>query len=187
MPERGDPVAFDSGPGNALIDQWVAAEGGVPYDADGMIASEGGVAAAVVARYLESPFFRRAVPKSLDRNDFSLEPAAGLELADGARTLAAVSAGAILNAAQHMPEPPRLWIVCGGGRRNPHIVADLRTGVAGAGDVMLAEDAGLDGDAMEAEAWAYLAVRALKGLPLTFPTTTGCREAVTGGVLALPG
>ena len=185
--ETGDPVAFDSGPGNALIDQWVAAEGGVPYDADGMIASEGGVAAAVVARYLESPFFRRAVPKSLDRNDFSLEPAAGLELADGARTLAAVSAGAILNAAQHMPEPPRLWIVCGGGRRNPHIVADLRTGVAGAGDVMLAEDAGLDGDAMEAEAWAYLAVRALKGLPLTFPTTTGCREAVTGGVLALPG
>lgn len=183
--ESGDPVAFDSGPGNALIDQWVAGEGGVPFDADGMIASEGGVVRAVVERYLESPFFARAAPKSLDRGDFTLDPAAGLELADGARTLAAVSAEAILAAAEHMPEPPKLWIVCGGGRKNPHTVADLRAG-AGEAEVILAEDAGFDGDAMEAEAWAYLAVRALKGLPLTFPTTTGCREPVTGGVIARP-
>ena len=183
--ETGDPVAFDSGPGNALIDRWVSREGGVPYDADGTIASEGGVVRAVVGRYLESPFFARAAPKSLDRGDFTLDLAAGLELADGARTLAAVSAEAILKAAVHMPARPKLWIVCGGGRKNPHIVADLRAGVHAA-EVILAEDAGLDGDAMEAEAWAYLAVRSLKGLPLTFPTTTGCREAVTGGVLALP-
>jgi anhydro-N-acetylmuramic acid kinase len=180
---KGDPVAFDSGPGNALIDQWVAREGGVPFDADGMIASEGGVVAAVVERYLENPFFEQAVPKSLDRSDFSLDLAAGLELADGARTLAAVSAGAILQAARHMPVSPKLWIVCGGGRRNPHIVADLR---AGGAEVLLAEDAGLDGDAMEAEAWAYLAVRSRRGLPLTFPTTTGCRQAVSGGVLSVP-
>jgi len=185
VPASGDPVAFDSGPGNALIDQWVSGEGGVPFDADGMIASEGGVVHAVVERYLENPFFARSAPKSLDRNDFSLDLAAGLELADGARTLAAVSAEAILKAARHMPAVPKLWIVCGGGRKNPHILADLRAGAGEAG-VIVAEDAGLDGDAMEAEAWAYLAVRSLKGRPLTFPTTTGCREAVSGGVLALP-
>lgn len=187
VPEAGDPIAFDSGPGNALIDQWVSLEGGVPYDADGAIASEGGVVQAVVERYLDAPFFEKSGPKSLDRNDFTLETAGAMELADGARTLAAVSAAAVLKAAEHMPEPPKLWIVCGGGRKNPHIVGDLRDGAAKAGaEVILAEDAGFNGDSMEAEAWAYLAVRSKKGLPLTFPTTTGCREAVTGGVLALP-
>ncbi len=185
VPEKGDPVAFDTGPGNALIDQWVQREGGVPFDAGGAIASEGGVARRVVVRYLERPFFAQPGPKSLDRNDFTLDEAEGLALADGARTLAAVTAEAILKSAEHLPAPPKLWIVCGGGRKNPHIVGDLRAGAALAGaKVMLAEDAGLDGDATEAEAWAYLAVRALKGLPLTFPATTGCREAVSGGVIA---
>lgn len=185
VPVDGDPVAFDSGPGNTLIDQWVSRQGGVPFDAGGAIASEGGVAEAVLSAYLDNPFFQKSGPKSLDRNDFTLEPARGLELADGARTLAAVSAEAILRAAEHMPEPPRLWIVCGGGRKNPHIVGDLRAGAERAGaEVIAAEDAGFDGDAMEAEAWAYLAVRSRRGLPLTFPTTTGCRQAVTGGVLA---
>lgn len=181
----GDPVAFDTGPGNTLIDQWVSSRGGVPYDADGAIASEGVVVAAVVDAYLANPFFAKSGPKSLDRNDFTLQPASGLDLADGARTLAAVSAEAVLKSVEHMPDSPRLWIVCGGGRKNPHIVADLRKGAARrAADVLVAEDVGLDGDAIEAEAWAFLAVRSKKGLPLTFPTTTGCMQAVTGGVLA---
>jgi anhydro-N-acetylmuramic acid kinase len=187
VPAQGDPVAFDSGPGNTLIDQWVAREGGVPFDADGAIASEGGVIDAVVDAYLGSPFFLRGGPKSLDRNDFTLDLAQGLELADGARTLAAVSARAILKSAEHVTEHPKLWILCGGGRKNPHIVADLRDGAQQKGsEVVLAEDVGLNGDSMEAEAWAYLAVRSLRGLPLTFPSTTGCREAVTGGVIARP-
>lgn len=186
VPASGDPVAFDSGPGNALIDQWVQREGGVPFDQDGRVASEGGVVAAVVERYLANAFFDRPGPKSLDRNDFTLEPAAGLELADGARTLARVSAEAIALAAEHMPEMPKLWILCGGGRRNPHIVADLRAIVGEGARVLMAEDAALDGDAMEAEAWAYLAVRSRLGLPLTWPTTTGCDTPVSGGVLVLP-
>lgn len=187
VPEEGDPVAFDSGPGNALIDQWVTREGGLPFDENGMIASEGSVIQAVVETYLANPFFSHAAPKSLDRNDFTLEQIAGLELADGARTLAAVSAQAILLAARQMPVAPKLWIVCGGGRKNPHIFGDLRRGGEAEGAaVILAEDAGLDGDSMEAEAWAYLAVRARDKLPLTFPTTTGCRVPVTGGVLSLP-
>ena len=187
VPEKGDPVAFDSGPGNALIDQWVAREGGLPFDENGMIASEGAVIQVVVETYLANPFFSRAAPKSLDRNDFTLDLVAGLELADGARTLAALSAEAILRAAEHMPSVPNLWIVCGGGRKNPHIVGDLRRGAERRGGlVILAEDAGLDGDSMEAEAWAYLAVRSKRGMPLTFPKTTGCRMPVTGGVLNLP-
>ena len=180
--ESGDPIAFDTGPGNALIDQWVSREGGVPFDADGAIASEGGVvgpSSSAISTIRSSP---GAGPKSLDRGDFTLAEAEGLELADGARTLAAVSAEAILKSVEHLPVTPKLWIVAGGGRKNPHIFRDLKEGAAKAGaEVILAEDAGLRGDFIEAEAWAYLAVRSLKGLPLTFPTTTGCRRAVSGG------
>jgi len=184
VPREGDPIAFDTGPGNTLIDQWVSREGGVPFDAGGAIASEGGVNRTIVERYLDNKFFEKSGPKSLDRNDFTLDLARGLELADGARTLAAVSAGAILKSGDHLPEKPELWIVCGGGRKNPHIVGDLRAGVEKKNaKVIVAEDAALNGDTTEAEAWAYLAVRSVKNLPLTFPTTTGCSAPVTGGVL----
>ena len=187
VPRDGDPVAFDTGPGNTLIDQWVSREGGVPFDSGGAIAAEGGVFSSVVERYLDNPFFEKPGPKSLDRNDFTLALVEGLELADGARTLAAVSAEAILKSVDHLPEQPKLWIVCGGGRKNPHIVGDLSAGAEKAGaKVIVAEDAKLNGDATEAEAWAYLAVRSMRGLPLTFPTTTGRRVAVTGGVLKKP-
>lgn len=185
VPATGDPVAFDSGPGNALIDQWVAREAGVPFDADGAIASEGRLSRAVIDRYIDAPFFTKSGPKSLDRNDFTLNHVEGMDLADGARTLAAISAEAILKSAEHMPGPPKLWIICGGGRKNPHIFNYLRNAArARNSDVVLAEDVGLNGDSMEAEAWAHLAVRSVKRLPLTFPTTTGCREPVTGGARA---
>lgn len=185
VPEKGDPIAFDTGPGNALIDQWMAREGGLPFDADGRVASEGGVVGRIVEAYLDNPFFTRAGPKSLDRGDFRLAGVEGLELSDGARTLARVSAEAIARAAEHLPATPALWVLCGGGRKNPHIVADMRD-ILGQGAVALAEDLGFDGDAMEAEAWAYLAVRSARGLELTWPTTTGCRQPVTGGVLVRP-
>jgi anhydro-N-acetylmuramic acid kinase len=187
VPRAGDPIAFDTGPGNALIDQWVAREAGVPFDAGGAIASEGSVVGAIVGQYLDHPFFAKGGPKSLDRNDFDLALVEGLELADGARTLAAVSAEAILKSVDHLPEQPKLWIVCGGGRKNARMVDDLSAGAEKVGArVIVAEDAKLDGDATEAEAWAYLAVRSLRGLPLTFPTTTGCEQAVTGGIHSKP-
>lgn len=181
----GRVVAFDSGPGNTLIDRWVEAHAGIPFDQGGAIASEGQVDMALAARYLGHPFFTAATRRSLDRNDFS--PPAGHEanLADGARTLAYVTAAAILRSARHLPERPALYLVSGGGRLNRTIMADL-AGLArteGA-EVAAAEAFGLDGDSMEAEAWAYLAVRSLAGLPLTFPGTTGVAEPVTGGVLA---
>ncbi len=184
---NGDPIAFDTGPGNTLIDQWVSDKAGIAYDAGGSIASEGQVITQAVTRYLAKPFFELTPPKSLDRNDFTLADLGNAELADGARTLARVTAHAILKASAYAPEQPSLWIICGGGRKNATIMADLAQGAHQAGaKVVVAEDLGFNGDSMEAEAWAYLAVRSLDAKPLTWPTTTGCNAPVTGGVLARP-
>lgn len=181
----GTITGFDSGPGNTLIDQWVEAHAGIPYDDGGRIASEGSVIVALAERYLDNPFFTGKTRRSLDRNDFRPPEGYEAELSDGARTLAYVSAAAILKSAGHLPTPPKTYVICGGGRLNRTIMADLvrLAGEQGA-RVMTAEQAGFDGDAMEAEAWAYLAVRSARGLALTFPGTTGVREPVSGGVLA---
>lgn len=178
-------IAFDTGPGNALIDQWVQSEAGIPYDQGGMIAAEGNVSDALVTQYLDSQYFDKPLPKSLDRNDF-LPPKSGeINLEDGARSLAYISAAAIIKSIDHLPDPPKLWIICGGGRHNPHIMSDLQKLASETrSEVISAEVAGFDGDAMEAEAWGYLAVRSLEQLPLTFPKTTGCKHSVTGGVFA---
>jgi 1,6-anhydro-N-acetylmuramate kinase/RimJ/RimL family protein N-acetyltransferase len=176
---------FDSGPGNTLIDQWVEAHAGIPYDDGGRIASEGTVIMALAERYLDNPFFTATNRRSLDRNDFRPPDAHEAELSDGARTLAFVSAAAILKSAGHLPTPPKTYVICGGGRLNRTIMADLVSLAGGRGArVLTAEQAGFDGDAMEAEAWAYLAVRSARGLALTFPGTTGVWEPVSGGVLA---
>lgn len=176
-------IAFDTGPGNALIDQWVQSEAGIPYDQGGMIAAEGKVRMPLAKRYLRNDFFKRPLPKSLDRNDFILLAGGDLSLEDGARTLAHVSAASIIKSVSHLPEIPKNWVICGGGRRNPYIMRDLSVlARAMNSSIMPSEKAGFNGDAMEAEAWGYLAVRSLKGLPLTYPKTTGCEKPVTGGV-----
>lgn len=182
---EGAIIAYDSGPGNTLIDQWVETHAGIPFDQGGMIASEGRIVTDLAERYLGSPFFTATKRRSLDRNDFLPPSGADAELADGARTLAYVAAASIIKSAGHLPERPALFVICGGGRLNRILMRDLAELAAGQGaEVIAAEAAGFDGDAMEAEAWAYLAVRSLEGLPLTFPATTGVREPVSGGVLA---
>jgi anhydro-N-acetylmuramic acid kinase len=181
----GEILAFDSGPGNTLIDQWVEAHAGIPFDQGGMIASEGQVLDDLAASYLCQPFFTDPVRRSLDRNDFRPPTGGQASLEDGARTLAHVAAAAILRSARHFPKPARTYVICGGGRLNKMIMQDLDSLAAkDCSQVLTAEALALDGDTMEAEAWAYLAVRALKGLPLTFPGTTGVSRPVTGGVLA---
>jgi anhydro-N-acetylmuramic acid kinase len=184
--ENDELIAFDTGPGNTLIDQWVSQGGGPAFDEDGSIAARGRVVDAIVEQYLAAPFFQQPIPKSLDRSDFSPLPGDAASLGDGARTLAFVSAAAIMKSCDHLPKPPKLWIVCGGGRKNPHIMADMKTlaDEKNYGEVVLAEEAGLNGGAIEAEAWAYLAVRSVRKLPLTFPETTGCKKPVSGGILA---
>ncbi len=177
----GSLLAFDTGPGNALLDDWMLQHTGVARDEGGQLAATGTIHELSLAAYLAWPFFAVPPPKSLDRNAFPTDIVAGLSPADGAATLTAFTAESIALARAHFPEPPELWIVCGGGRRNGTLMAWIaqRTGAA----VVPAEALGFDGDNMEAEAWAYLAVRSLERLPLTFPGTTGVAAALTGGVL----
>lgn len=176
------PVAFDCGPGNVLVDMWVRREAAIPYDAGGRIASEGRVASNWVEAQFEHPFFEEDGPRSLDRLDFELPAAGAFDLADGARTLARFTAEAA--ARSLAPFAPDLTIVCGGGRLNDVMMTDLAALVSGR--VATAEAVGLNGGTMEAEAFAYLAVRSLHGEPLTYPTTTGCRAPCTGGRIAGP-
>lgn len=175
-------IAFDTGPGNGLIDDWMLRHTGWAEDTDGKRALSGKVDAAVLRRLLMHPYFAAVPPKSLDRNAFSLAALDGLSVADGAATLVAFTARAVQRAVAHLPEAPKTWVVCGGGRRNPAIMAALAAELDAA--VVPAEMLGLDGSSMEAEAWAFLAVRSLRGLPLTFPMTTGVPTPTTGGVLA---
>jgi anhydro-N-acetylmuramic acid kinase len=179
----GSLIAFDTGPGNALLNDWAMRHTGVPQDTDGALALKGKVSEEVLEAALALPFFGQPPPKSLDRNAFEGLSLAGLSPEDGAATLVEFTKFGIMLANDWYPSPPKRWIVCGGGRHNPAIMAAL----PGRPEVFqTAEQAGFDGDAMEAEAWAYLAVRSLRGLPLTFPGTTGAPRALTGGVLVRP-
>jgi anhydro-N-acetylmuramic acid kinase len=177
---NGDAVlAFDTGPGNAPIDDWMQRHTGKPVDADGAMARSGKINEAALARMLDNGFFARLPPKSLDRMDFGMEAVESLSPADGAATLAAFTAVSIAKAREHFREPAAIWVVTGGGRHNGFLMDQLKARVNA--PVLKAEDAGWDGDAMEAEGFAYLAVRSKKGLPLSLPTTTGVAQPMTGG------
>lgn len=179
----GELIAFDTGPGNALLDDWALRHTGTSSDTDGRLASRGRINEGVVAQFLGDSYFEEAPPKSLDRNAFAGVDLTGLSAKDGAATLVAVTARTIALAADWFPEPPARWIICGGGRKNPAIMAALRNAAL---SVCAADELGFDGDAMEAEAWAYLAVRCLLKLPISFPGTTHAPKPLTGGRLVTP-
>jgi anhydro-N-acetylmuramic acid kinase len=182
----GALVAFDTGPGNALIDDFLNARLGRDFDADGALAAAGRIDAAVLAGLADHPYLARVPPKSLDRQDFHayLEAVAHLSTEDGAATLAALTVACVAEAARHFPEPATRWLVCGGGRRNLTMMAMLaaRSNVP----VDPVEAVGLDGDMLEAQAFAFLAVRVLRGLPTSAPGTTGARLPVSGGRISRP-
>ncbi len=180
----GALVAFDTGPANAPLNDWVERHTGAGMDRDGALASAGRVDEARLERLLQHPYLAAAPPKSLDRFSFTAAMADGLGLEDGAATLAAFTAGAVGRGLDLLPERPLRLAVCGGGRRNPAIMEALRlrAGV----EVLSAEDLGWRGDAIEAECFAYLAVRRLCGLPISFPGTTGVPAPMVGGVLSSP-
>jgi anhydro-N-acetylmuramic acid kinase len=182
----GEIFAFDCGPGNALIDDFVHARTGAPYDASGTLSLSGIADAAVLTRLLDNPYFDLPPPKSLDRNAFDASVVAGLSAPDGAATLAAFTVQAAARSVLEIGEPKRL-LVCGGGRLNRALMAGLSAALKGV-EVGLVENVGWRGDALEAEAFGYLAVRSLKGLPLSLPTTTGVPQPMPGGVFtAAPG
>ncbi|MBX9926904.1 MAG: anhydro-N-acetylmuramic acid kinase [Hyphomicrobiaceae bacterium] len=177
----GTLLAFDTGPGNALIDDWMLKHTGQTMDEGGQMAARGRVNEDVVRFYLAHSYFTALPPKSLDRSAFIPDTVEWMSVEDGAATLTALTAGAIARSREHMKEEPAMWIVAGGGRRNAILMRMIAGHVEGA--VVPAEAAGLAGDSLEAEAWAFLAVRSLDRLPITFPGTTGIGAPATGGVL----
>jgi len=180
----GDLIAFDTGPGNAAIDDWMMKHTGEPMDRDGAFANKGAVDQDRVVEMLSHPYFMVPPPKSLVRLDFGHSFAEGLSAEDGAATLTALTALAIVRGTEHFPTKERGWIVTGGGRNNAALMQALR-GLLRA-PVLLAEKAGWRGDFIEAEAFAYLAMRSVKGLPLSYQSTTGVPSPTTGGVLHNP-
>jgi anhydro-N-acetylmuramic acid kinase len=184
---KADLIAFDTGPGNALIDDFVRMRTGQPRDDDGRTAAAGTVDEDAVARVLKHPFFAKAPPKSLDRNAFrhwAMEEGRLNEKSteDALATLTAITAAAVAHATKVLPRMPACWLVAGGGTRNPTLMRMLAQRLAPV-SIETAGAVGWSADALEAQAFAYLAVRTLKGLPLTFPTTTGVPRPLTGGVL----
>jgi anhydro-N-acetylmuramic acid kinase len=177
-------LAFDTGPGNALLDDWVREQAGKPFDEGGAIAARGKPDEGLLAWLLVHPYFQKEPPKSLDRNWFSHRMVAHLSLEDGAATLAAFTVSAISRAVEFADEAPKRWIVAGGGAGNAELLRLLREKLKA--EIITADHVGWSSSHLEAQAFAYLATRSLKGLPITFPTTTGVCEAMTGGVVARP-
>lgn len=180
----GELIACDTGPGNGPIDDWVARTVGRAYDADGVLAAAGQADDARVQAALAAEFFDKPPPKSLDRLDFTDALADGLSAEDGAATLAEFTVRSILESVRVLPSAPKRWLVTGGGRHNPHLMSRLNA-LAGA-PVEPIEAVGADGDVLEAEAFAYMAVRSLDGRPISFPGTTGAPAPMTGGRLVKP-
>lgn len=174
-------VAFDTGPANALIDDWVHQQSGADFDAGGALAATGRVDRDVLSAMLDHPFFDAPPPKSLDRGDFTTRPARGLSAADGAATLTAFTAHGVARGLALLPERPARLMVAGGGRHNATLMAMLADacGIA----VAPIEHLAANGDATEAEGFAYMAVRTLRGLPISFPGTTGAPRPLAGGVV----
>ncbi len=183
VPEGGKEsglVAFDCGPGNGLIDEWMTLKTGEAMDKNGEAARRGMVHTEVLRMMLLAPYMRRKPPKSLDRYDFKLDHVLDLKVDDGAATLTAFSAACVRASEQFLPTPVGEWIVCGGGRHNLAMMEAL--GKAVGGTILTAEDVGWRGDDLEAECFAYLAVRSLKKLPISFPRTTRAPHPLQGGV-----
>jgi anhydro-N-acetylmuramic acid kinase len=177
-------LAFDTGPGNGPIDDWCAKRAGQRFDKDGALAASGRVDRTRLERFSEHRYFVLKPPKSLDRGDFNDSWADGLSAADGAATLTCGTARAVALGARHFPAPVVQWVIAGGGARNPTLSRAIAEETRG--KIVLADELGWNGDALEAQAFAYLAVRSLRGLPLSFPLTTGAPRPLTGGRLHRP-
>lgn len=180
----GELVAFDCGMASALIDDWMAQTTNYEFDAGGEFAAKGTVNEEVLSTMLSHGFFSAPLPKSLDRKDFDVQQVKHLPPPEGAATLTAFSAKAVALGLEQFPTKPERLIVCGGGRKNKTMLEMIEkyTGVK----TIVSDKIGWDGDAIEAQGFAYLAYRCLHGLPITYPGTTGVSEPMSGGVLTKP-
>jgi len=182
-------MAFDTGPGNALMDDWVKSRTGEDYDLDGMLAAVGNIIEPVIKDWMLHPYFKQKPPKSLDRDEWDIAEFGRIvrdidqiETADGCATLLEFTAQTIIKAAEHCPQNPMAreikWYVCGGGRHNEALMKRLAEDIP----IKKAEDLGWNGDATEAECFGYRAVRSLLKAPISVPTTTGVKHPEVGGI-----
>jgi anhydro-N-acetylmuramic acid kinase len=181
----GELIAFDTGPGNGLLDDWVRERCGEEFDRDGALAASGVPSRSALERLLAHPYFAAPPPKSLDRNAFPIHELADLSDADGAATLLRFTALAVAVALKHLPLAPHAWFASGGGRHNRTMMQVIAEELQPA-SLQSIETLGFDGDATEAQAFAYLAARSAAGMPLTFPRTTGVKGPLTGGRISRP-
>ncbi|MEO0750973.1 MAG: anhydro-N-acetylmuramic acid kinase [Pseudomonadota bacterium] len=184
--EDGALLAFDTGPASAPMNDVMTIRRGMPFDRDGALARQGEVAQGALELFLDDPYFSRMPPKSLDRDAFAdmIGLVRELDDADAVATLTGMSAAAVLRAMEHCPTPPARVLVTGGGRHNPVLMEMIAAALDCPVDPV--EEAGLNGDMLEAQAFGYLAVRVARGLPTSCPSTTGVRAAVSGGILSAP-
>jgi anhydro-N-acetylmuramic acid kinase len=178
-------IACDTGPGNALLDDFMYRVTRQQFDCEGRMAAQGEVDEAWIRQALQHPFFALPPPKSLDRNDFASLTLREMQPADGAATLTAFTAAAIARIVPLLPKMPKSWIIAGGGARNLTMMRMLRERLAPA-TVEAANGLGWAADAIEAQAFGFLAARGMKGLPLSYPATTGVPIPMTGGLIARP-
>ncbi len=184
--QEEDLLAFDTGPGNGLIDDWIRENTNLSWDEEGKIAAQGQVNEPLLKRWLSHPFFTQKAPKSLDRKTFQpcIEDVKLLPFEDGVATLTAFTAMSFKKAVAHLPEKPLFWIVAGGGTHNLTLLQMTQKYLES--DVKKASELGWDNDALEAQAFSFLAVRSVKDLPLSFPGTTGVPFPLTGGRICKP-
>ena len=182
---KDEILAFDTGPGNGPMDDWMERRFGERFDASGAAGRMGTADEARVSAALERTFFAISPPKSLDRNDFTADLANGLSDYDGMATLAEITVASVAAARDYFPRPAVTWVVCGGGRHNEHLMARLNARLSPA-RVLNADELGWNGDAVEAQAFGFLAVRVLRGMPLSLPTTTGVPYPMPGGRISRP-
>ncbi|MEZ7975329.1 MAG: anhydro-N-acetylmuramic acid kinase [SAR324 cluster bacterium] len=174
-------LAFDTGPGNALLDDFISLHLGERLDTGGKLSLSGNVDQGSLKTLLEHPYFLRKAPKSLDRNEFDLTPVSQLSIADGAATLCAFTAESVSKCTRLIPEYPTMWLITGGGRHNLAMMQELKKRLES--PVISVDDVGWNGDFLEAQAFGYLAVRSVMGLPLSLPSTTGVPRPLCGGVI----
>jgi anhydro-N-acetylmuramic acid kinase len=177
--ENDEIIAGDTGPGCGLIDEWAQTMADLPHDRDGHLALAGKVDRDTVEAALDSPFFGLPLPKSADRFDFDHVDVSALGVEDGAATLCAVTAEAVYRAVKKLPAMPKKTWVTGGGVHHPFLMKLLGERL---GEIRNVGEFGLNPDTLEAECFAWLAVRHQRGLPLTIPETTGCARPLSGGI-----
>ncbi|TWT93459.1 Anhydro-N-acetylmuramic acid kinase [Botrimarina colliarenosi] len=180
--EDGALIAGDTGPGCGLLDEWAQEMADLPHDSDGILAGAGRVNEPLVAEALSAPFFARPLPKAADRYDFDHVDVSTLTVEDGAATLCAVTVRAVAGAVARLPKKPKTLWVTGGGVKHPVIMSMLAEHFA---EVHRVEDRKLSSETLEAECFAWLAVRRMRQLPITVPETTGCSEPLSGGAITL--